>query len=224
MSHFHKEINHLLERVRMMAAHVERQVDSSIQAILERNVEIANRVIGEDRLTDHFEIEVDETAVRLLACYQPMAIDLRVIINVSKISGTLERIGDMAVNNARGALHVNAHPPRPPFGDVGRLTQLSREMIHDAILAFARSDTRLAREICVRDDVVDALKDELQQALIALMRENPDYVNPAVSMLLVVRNLERMGDLATNISEDVVHMVEGVIIKHHHEEELREQA
>ncbi len=224
MTHFHEEILHLKSLLTEMAAHAERQVGDSIRAVVERDSDLARLVIERDRTIDNFEIEVDEMVVQLLACYQPMAVDLRMIINGSKISEALERIGDLAVNNAQGALYLNPYPPMGPAAEMARLARMSQSMIHDAIVAFANNDPALARDVCRRDDEVDDLKDQIHEVMIGLMKQDPSIIEPGVSMILVVRNLERMGDLATNLCEDVVHLVEGVNIKHHHEEELHKQA
>lgn len=223
MTHLHEEIYNLKSRVTEMASAVEEAVGEAVRALIQRDSELARKVIQADRKVDEFEIEVDETVIRLLACYQPMAGDLRFIVNASKISTDLERMGDLARNIAQAAVILNDQPILCPLDEVESLARMSQAMIRDAIHAFVQSDAALARQVCRRDDEVDRKRDRLHAFFVECVQENPQAVRRAISLILVVRGLERLADLSTNIAEDVVHFVEGVIIKHHHEEILRRQ-
>jgi len=219
MTHLHVEISDLKARMTAMAEAVEDMVRLAVRSVTGRDSALAQEVIDRDSAVDAMEIEVDEMAVRLFACYQPMAIDLRFVVNASKIAGILERMGDLATKIAEAALHLNAEPPLQSMNDVFQQAELSQAMIRDAIRAFVESDANLARDVCARDDDVDRLRDRIFEWCKQRMKEDPSAVERCVSVILIARALERLGDQSTNISEDVVHYVEGVIIKHHHEEQ-----
>ncbi len=218
MTHLHDEIEDLNHRLRVMAEAVQKMITEAVKSVVERDSNLAREVIRRDKAVDELEIEVDETAVRLLACYQPMAVDLRVVVNYSKIAGTLERMGDFARKIANAALHLNSEPPLRDMSDVVQLAQLSQAMIQDAMESFFQSDARLARQVRARDDEVDQLRDRLFEWLKQKMKEDPDSVERSVSLLLITSALERLADKATSIGEDVVNVVEGVIIKHQHDQ------
>lgn len=223
MTHLHEEIRELKRRLTEMAGAVVEMVREAVRALTDRDSDLARRVIDRDEAVDQLEIEVDEMAVRLLACYQPMATDLRFIVNASKIVGNLERMADLATKIAEAALHLNAEPPLRPMDDVYRQAELSQAMLRDAIRAFVDSNARLAREVCDRDDDVDRLRDRIYEWCKQRMKEEPGAVERCVSVILIARALERLADQSTNISEDVVNTVEGVVIKHHHNEPDRDR-
>jgi len=215
--HFHEELAKLKIRLLEMSSLAEELVRLSVEALLERDLSKTEAVILGDRELDAIEIEMDEGCVQLLALQQPMARDLRLITAAMKISNDLERVGDHAVNIAQAVRHLVDHPPFAPLPAVEEMARVAREMLSDSLDHFVRGDSQGARDVCRRDDRVDALHDAIFRTLLTHMMEDPRRIGPAMSLILVSKNLERIGDLATNIAEDVVFLVEGRTIKHHAE-------
>ena len=217
--HFHEELAQLKQRLLDMSAQAERLVDLAIKSLLERDRAIAEEVIAGDKLLNDLEVEIEQRAVRLLALQQPMARDLRFLVGAIKVSSDLERVGDHAVNIAESAEHLIEHggrlTPTPAIEDMARR---ARAMLGDALDAFLRADGALGREVCKADDAVDALHDSVFRVLLTHMMESSRNIGPALELLLVSRNLERVADLATNIGEDAVYLAEGKQIKHHFED------
>ncbi|PYP94231.1 MAG: phosphate transport system regulatory protein PhoU [Gemmatimonadetes bacterium] len=177
----------------------------------------ARRPAQGDREVDHLELEVEETVIRLLATQQPMARDLRLLVAATKIANDLERVGDHAVNIAQSAERLLAARVIAPEPELLEMARQARAMLSGALDAFVRGDAGLGREICRRDDSVDALHHSVFRILLTHMMEDPHIIGAAMDLFLVSRNLERVADLATNIAEDVVFVVEGKTIKHHAE-------
>ncbi len=217
--HFHEELARLKSRILDMSSMAEDLVRTAIEALRERDAAKAEAVVLADNELDALEIEIDDASIHLLALQQPMARDLRLITMVMKICKDLERVGDHAVNIAQSVAHLNSQPSLNTFPEIEEMARIAREMLSDALDAFVRSDSLAAREVCRRDDRVDALQDSLFRILLTHMMEDPRRIGPSLSLLLVSRNLERIADLATNIAEDVVYLVEGRTIKHHFEEQ-----
>jgi phosphate transport system protein len=217
MRHFHGELAQLKSRLLEMSTMAEDRVRLAIEALLERDLGKSEAVIQADRELDGFEIEIDDACMQMLALQQPMARDLRLITMTMKISHDLERVGDHAVNIAQAVRHMAEHPPFAVVPAIEEMARLAREMLSDSLDQFVRSDALGAREVCRRDDRVDALHDSVIRTLLTHMMEDPRRIGPAMSLILVSKNLERIADLATNIAEDVVFLVEGRNIKHHAE-------
>lgn len=217
--HFHEELAQLKQRLLDMSGQAEKLVDLSIKSLLERDRTIAEEVIAGDKVLNALEVEIEQRAVRLLALQQPMARDLRFLIGTIKVSSDLERVGDHAVNIAESAVRLVEHKgrltPSPALEDMARR---ARAMLSDALDAFLRADGALGREVCKADDAVDALHDSVFRVLLTHMMESSRNIGPALELLLVSRNLERVADLATNIGEDAVYLAEGKQIKHHFED------
>src|SRR5690606_21298039 len=176
------------------------------------------RVIANDRVIDDLETELEEQCIALLALQQPMARDLRMLTSALKIANDLERVGDHAVNIAQSAERLAEARPIVPEPEIVEMARLTRRMLSDAIEAFIRGDAAAGREICRRDDKVDALHRSIFRILLTHMMEDPHNIGSGMELFLVSRNLERVADLATNIAEDVVFLVEGKSIKHHAED------
>lgn len=213
--HFHAQLATLKQRLLDMSARSEELVDLAVDALLTRDQQKADTVIRGDHDVDQLELEVEQLAIELLALQQPMARDLRFIIGAIKISSDLERVGDHAVNIAQSALRLHALRTTvridPAIEDMARR---ARRMLSDALDAFVRGDGGLGREVCTRDDQVDALHDSMFRILLTHMMADASTINPSLELLLVSRNLERVADLATNIAEDAVFLAEGKQIKH----------
>jgi phosphate transport system protein len=213
--HLRREIDKLKQSLLMLCRMVEEQVELAVKALLDRDQTLAERVEQQDHSIDHQEVEVEEECLRVLALYQPVAIDLRLIVSVLKINNDLERVGDLAVNVAHKALAVvNELSVAVPDGlpDMAAKTQ---SMLHDSIDALVNLDVKLAVAVCARDDEVDQLKRAIRIEVEDRIETNPRHLRPLLRLLAVSRNLERIADSATNIAEDVIYMVEGRIIRHH---------
>lgn len=216
--HFHDELAQLKDRLLEMSSRVESALGDAVAALLERDAERAARVVRDDALIDGLEIAVENHVTNLLALHQPMAKDLRLLLAALKISNDLERVGDHAVNIAQSAQRLlDARPvtPEPELVDMARRV---RTMLGESLSAFVKGDAAAARAVCMADDAVDALHRSMFRILLTHMAESPKAIGPAMELSSVSRNLERVGDLATNIAEDVVFLVEGTTIKHHAEE------
>jgi phosphate transport system protein len=212
--HFETELDRLKESLVQMAGLAERQVARAVQSLLERDVELARQVKQCDAEIDQLEMTVDNQAISLLALQQPMARDLRFITMAMKISNDLERVGDHAVNIAEVLEFIVESPRLPQLPELEEMTGLATAMLNDALDSFVRSDAQLAREIGKRDDRVDELHENVFRILLTHMMEEPRKIGAGIDLILVSRNLERIADLATNVAEDVVFMVEGKTIKH----------
>ena len=216
--HFHDELSHVKVRLLTMSGEAEAALGLAVEALLERDSEKAQRVIAGDRVIDAMEVEIEEQSINLLALQQPMARDLRMLTSALKIANDLERVGDHAVNIAQSAERLNQARPIAPEPEIIDMARLAREMLSDALEAFIRGDAEAGREVCRRDDKVDALHRSVFRILLTHMMEDPHTIGSGMELFLVSRNLERVADLATNIGEDVVFLVEGRSIKHHSED------
>ena len=216
--HFHDELNQVKVRLLTMSGEAEAALRLAVEALLERNPDKAEQVIQGDRVIDAMEVEIEEACVDLIALHQPMARDLRTLVATIKIATDLERVGDHAVNLAQSAQRLAQARPIAPEPEIVEMARLAREMLADSLEAFVRSDAASAREVCLRDDKVDALNRSVFRIMLTHMMEDPHTIGAALELFLVSRNLERVGDLATNIGEDVVFLVEGKSIKHHAED------
>ncbi|HJR36446.1 MAG TPA: phosphate signaling complex protein PhoU [Gemmatimonadales bacterium] len=216
--HFHDELSQVKVRLLTMSGEAEAALRLAVEALLERSPEKAAQVIAGDKVIDGMEVGIEETCIDLLALQQPMAKDLRMLVAAIKIANDLERVGDHAVNLAQSAERLERSRPIVPDPEIQEMARMAREMLSDALEAFVRGDAAAGREICIRDDKVDALNRSVFRILLTHMMEDPHVIGAAMELFLVSRNLERVADLATNIAEDVVFLVEGKSIKHHAED------
>lgn len=216
--HFHEQLSQVKVRLLTMSGEAESALRLAVEALLERHPGKAQQVIANDHIIDTMEVEIEEDCIDLLALQQPMARDLRMLVAAIKIANDLERVGDHAVNLAQSAERLEKSRPITPGPEIIEMGRLAREMLSDALEAFVREDAAAGREICLRDDKVDALNRSVFRILLTHMMEDPHVIGAAMELFLVSRNLERVADLATNIAEDVVFLVEGKSIKHHAED------
>lgn len=217
--HFHEELAQLKQRLLDMSAKCERLVDMSIKSLLQHERDTAEAVIAGDKEVNSLEVEIEQRAIRLLALQQPMARDLRFLVGAIKVSNDLERVGDHAVNIAQSAVRLVDYGGRlTPAPEIEDMARRARLMLSQSVDAFIRGDGTLGREVCKADDAVDALHDSVFRSLLTHMMESARNITPSLELLLVSRNLERVADLATNMSEDAVYLAEGKQIKHHFED------
>ena len=217
--HFEDQLEELKERMLFMSSLVEKAIHTSLEGLNNRNENLATQVLVDmEPQINELHLELDDRALQLLALQQPMAVDLRFITATMKINSDLERMGDQAVNIAQRALSLVAQPALKPLIDIPRMADIAKGMVRDALDAFVRRDTDLARQVVLRDDEVDSYRDLIFRELIAHMIRDPRHILQALDLILVSRNLERIADHATNIAEDVIYMVLGRDIRHHAEE------
>lgn len=210
---FDDELKQLADIIARMGGVTESQLDEAIEALAQRDNARAEAVVLADARIDLLEHEVDEMAVRLIALRQPMAADLRVIIAALKIAPIIERIGDYAKNIAKRSLAISRMAPVRPLFTVPRMGRMAREMIKDVLDAYAAGDIAAARAVWERDHELDEMYDSLFRELLTYMIEDPRNISPCTHLLFVAKNIERIGDLATNISEIIHFQVEGRMIE-----------
>jgi phosphate transport system protein len=213
MTHYAEELDRLKESLLAMASHAESAVARSIRALVERDDVLARQVEQEDNALDQYEIEVDDTAIHLLA-KAPLATDLRLTAVAMKISANLERVGDCAVTIARRAVDLNTEPQLKPYVDIPRMAAMSIEMLRDAISAFINREPAKARAVVPRDADVDNLNRQLHRELASYMVERPPTISRCLHLMVISKSLERIADHATNIAEEVVYLYEAVDIRH----------
>ena len=212
--HFERDLDELKQRLLWMASLAERAVHQASQAVFDKDEALANRVLEEEKTINEMQIEIDSRVMELAALQQPMAMDLRFIFSASRINNDLERIGDQAVNIAQSALRILRHPQVKPYVDLPRMGEIVEGMVRDSLNALVQRDAELARSVLTRDDEVDHLRDQIFRELLTYMMENSAFIFPAFELILVTKNLERIGDHATNIAEDVIYMVAGKDVRH----------
>jgi phosphate transport system protein len=211
---FRRELDNLKELLLKMAILAEAALDRSIKALMTRDPNLAREVIRGDKAINDLEEELDNGCVLLIALYQPVAIDLRQVMAIDHLIVELERLGDLAVNVAEEVLNLEQLPHLDLHRDLPRMSKMVQAMLRDSLRAFLSKDAVLAREVCKEDNEVDYLDRALIQELLEFMGHSGEAVAFGLSQITVVRNLERAGDHATNIAEQVVYMVEGESIRH----------
>ena len=213
--HFHEQLQQLKESLSQMAAAVETSIAKAIDALVERDSQLADEVIRMDEEINNFEIHIDDQSLKLLATQQPVATDLRFITSAMKINNDLERIGDHAVNIAERAKILNEQEQLKPLIDLPRMAVIAQSMVKDSLDSFIRGDEASARAVCKRDDEVDNLDGQLFRELVTYMIEDSGTISRALNLILISKNLERIADLATNIAEEVIFIYKAKTIKHH---------
>ena len=213
--HFQEELEAVQGRLLEMGGLAEERVSASVQSLVSRDLAAIERVLYGDEPINALHVEIDNRCFKLLALHQPMATDLRAIVSAVKINTDLERVGDLAVNIAEAAKRYATHPPVKKLIDIPQMGDIAQEMLHDALDAFVRRDTVLAQAVLNEDDRLDGLKTQIFRELLDYMLKDPATVEPALDLILVSRHLERIGDHATNIAEDVIFMVSALDVRHH---------
>ena len=213
--HFEEELEQLKIRLLEMGGLAEERVRMSVESLVSRDPQLVERVLAGDEPINRLHIEIDNRCFTLLALHQPMAVDLRAIVSAVKINTDLERVGDLAVNIAEAANRYLKHPPVKELIDIPRMAGIAQTMLRDALDAFVRRDIRLAQTVLDKDDELDGLKTQVFRELLTYMLQDPHTIEPALDLILVSRHLERIGDHATNIAEDVIFMVSAKDVRHH---------
>jgi phosphate transport system protein len=212
---FHQSLDELKERLLVMAGMAEQAIQRSVEAYRTRDLSICELVFRSESAINRLEREIDQMALDLLAMEQPMAIDLRFILSVIRINADLERVGDQAVNIAVRVREMEAFAHIDLPVDIPRLASLSLAMVRKALQSFIEGDAGMADTVFEMDDQVDEMNDAAYTALSSLIKERPELTPQSLNALIIARNLERVGDHATNIAEDVIFWVRGADVRHH---------
>ena len=212
--HFQEDLDALKERLLAMGGLAEERVREAVHGVKDRDNPALDAVLAGDEPINELHMEIDNRCFKLLALHQPMATDLRAIVAAVKINVDLERVGDLAVNIAEAARRYVTHPPVKKLVDIPQMGDIAQAMLRDALDAFVRRDTALAQHVLNEDDRLDALKTTIFRDVLAFMLQDPSTVEPALDLILISRHLERIGDHATNIAEDVIFMVSALDVRH----------
>jgi phosphate transport system protein len=212
--HFGEQLEHVRRQLILMAGEVEKQVRAAVEAVMQNSAESAREVIARDREIDDLENRIEDATIHLFALQQPVAVDLRFLIGVLKINNDLERIGDHAVNLAEGAERLSTLRNGKMNVDVRYMADHAMSMFSDAVASFINRDPVLARDVIKRDDVLDQRNESLIRELLTYMAETPAMISRGLELISISKNLERIGDLATNIAEDTIFIAEARLVKH----------
>jgi phosphate transport system protein len=213
--HFQDDLDALKERLLTMGGLAEERVRESVRGLMDRDSSALDLVLAGDEPINDLHMEVDDRCFKLLALHQPMAADLRVIVAALKINTDLERVGDLAVNIAEAGKRYLQHAPVKPLIDIPRMGELAQKMLRDSLDAFVRRDMPLAEAVLAADDILDALKTQIFRELLTYMLQSPDTIEPSLDLILISRHLERIGDHATNVGEDVIFILSAKDVRHH---------
>ena len=218
MKHLQRDLEQLKKDILTYGAMVEESINGAITALLTRRSDLAQEIIQGDDKLDQREVAIEEFCLKVLALHQPVAVDLRFIIAVMKVNNDLERMGDLAVNIAERARYLSTHDPLQGPLDFSAMTRSVQAMVRESLDALIHLDTALARQVLTEDEEVDDMNRGMYDVLQKIMAEDPSTIKRAVHTLSASRHLERIADLATNIAEDVVFMVDGDIVRHQSED------
>jgi len=216
--HIDRQIGNLKEKIRRVGTVVEEAISKSISAVINRDVQLAQRVLASDDAIDRMEVEVEEECLKILALYQPVAADLRFVVAVLKINNDLERMGDLAKNIAKRVAQLEGagQVDLPP--EIRTMAMQAEEMVRECLAAVIDGDPVLARRIREQDDVVDEARQKVRKRILAGIKEHPENVEVLLRINSITKHIERIADMATNVAEDVIYMVEGDIVRHRPEE------
>ncbi len=211
---FDEELSGLKQQILRMGSLVEGQIRQALNALIDRDDNLAKEVIDNDRQVNTMDVAVDEACLELLALQQPAARDLRFITTAMKISTELERMSDLAENICERAIELHEEPQLKPYIDIPLMADHAIKMVGEALDAFVRGDSKLARKVLDADDYIDELNEQIFRELLSFMMENPQTISRAIRLSFISKYIERIADHATNVAELVVYMVEGKIIRH----------
>jgi phosphate transport system protein len=213
-THYERELQGIKEGLLYQGALIEKAIERATKALLDRDTELARRVICEDNDIDRLDIEIEEKCIRVLALRQPAARDLRFITTAIKINGHLERIGDMAVNIAEKAIILNEEPQMKPYIDIPRMAEIARVMIRESLDALVHENVALANKVRMDDETIDDLNDQIFRELLTYMMEDVRTIHRALIISQVSKSLERIADHAVGIADMVIYMVTGKSVRH----------
>ena len=219
--HFEDQLQELKGRLVTMGTAAESMIERAVKSLLERDGGRHAEVFKTEQEVNGLHIEVDERVINLIALHHPVATDLRMAVMCSKIAGELERIGDQAVNICQNTTELLRYPPLRPLIDIPQMAEIARRMLRESLDAFVRQDASLAQKVLNTDDEVDAFKNQIFRELLTYMMSDPATIPRALALILISRNLERVGDHAANIAQEVIYSAQGRDVRHPHEEQRR---
>jgi len=214
MRHFEEMLQELLQRVVVMGSIVESMIESAVRGLIDRNEAILSVCLEKEKEVNTLQVEIDDRAVKLTALQQPVASDVRFLFMASRISGELERVADQTINICQNTHYVLEGPPIKPLVDLPIMAQVAQRMVRDSLSAMALRDVSLAEKVLSDEDTVDAFRDQVFRILLTHMMGDPRTIQQAMSLVLISRNLERIGDHATNIAEEVIYWIQGRDVRH----------
>jgi phosphate transport system protein len=216
--HFDEQIQDIRQKLVRMGGLAESMIASALRMLIERDGRHFQEVTEREEQVNSLQIEIDDLAVRVTALQQPVGSDVRFLFMAARITSELERIGDQAMNICQSAEHLLKAPPLKPFVDIPIMAEIAQGMVRDSLDALVRKDVSIAERVLREEDKVDAFRDQIFRELLTYMMADPATIPRALSLILISRNLERVGDHATNIAEEVIYWIQGRDIRHHHEE------
>lgn len=216
--HIERQIGNLKEKILRVGTLVEEAISRSISAVINRDAALAQRVLASDDAIDRMEVEVEEECLKILALYQPVAADLRFVVAVLKINNDLERMGDLAKNIAKRVAQLEDAGPVDLPPEIRSMATQAEEMVRECLAAVIDGDPVLARRIREQDDLVDEQRQRVRKRILAGIKEQPERVEALLRMNSITKHIERIADMATNVAEDVIYMVEGDIVRHRADE------
>ena len=212
--HIERQVDQLKEKILRVGTLVEEAISKSITALINRDVHLAQRVAANDEEIDRMEVEVEEECLKILALYQPVAADLRFVVAVLKINNDLERMGDLAQNIAKRVGQLANQDPRDMPPEIRSMAMQAQEMVKQCLDAVVNADPALARQVREEDDAVDECRQQIRRKVLRGIKQNPENVENLLRVNSVSKHIERIADMATNVAEDVIYMVEGDIVRH----------
>jgi phosphate transport system protein len=219
--HFDGQIQELLEKLLLMGSLAESMIQTAMRALIERNESLNPEIYRKEKEVNELQIEIDDRAVKLTALQQPVGTDVRFLFMASRIATELERIGDQAVNIVQNVHHVIKASALKPLVDLPVMGEIAEKMVRDSLQALVERDCLMANRVLEEELKVDTFHDQIFRVLLTYMMADPGTIERALALILISRNLERVGDHATNIAEEVIYLVEGREVRHRHESETR---
>ena len=214
MRHFHEQLQELLQKIVMMGTITESMISSAIGGLVKRNDALFVDVFVREDEVNRLQVEVDDRAVKLTALQQPMAQDVRFLFMASRIGGELERIADQAINICQNSRHVLEGPPTRQLVEIPIMAEAAQKMVRDSLTAMIQRDVNLAAAVLEQETKVDAFRNQIFATLLDEMKHDPSAIDRSLSLILIARNLERIGDHATNIAEEVIYWIQGRDVRH----------
>ncbi|HSW39099.1 MAG TPA: phosphate signaling complex protein PhoU [Acidobacteriota bacterium] len=221
MHHLDEKIQNLLKRLLLMGRLTESMIQTALRVLVERDEGLGNEIFKKEKQVNDLQIEIDDTAVKLTALQQPMGTNVRFLFMASRIATELERIGDQAVNIIQNAHHALKSAPLKPLVDLPVMGEIAEKMLKDSLDALVTKDCSLAETVLENEKKVDEHRDHIFRVLLTCMMTDPGTIERALALILISRNLERVGDHCTNIAEEVIYLVEGREVRHRHESRSR---
>lgn len=214
MRHFHEQLDDLFQRLVLMGSITEGMIRTAVRVLTDQDESLATEVYGREQEINALQVEVDDKCVRLTSLQQPVAQDARFLFMASRIGGELERIADLTVNICQNTHHVLEGPPIKPLVDLTIMCELVQKMVRDSVTAMVNRDPAMADAVFNEEEKVDAFRDQVFRVLLTHMMADPRMIGQSLSLILIARNLERIGDHATNIAEEVIYWIQGRDIRH----------